>query len=374
MRIAFTGGGTGGHFYPLIAVAEEVRTQAQEQNIIDLELYYFGPTPYDEGLLYQNDITFYKVPAGKVRRYFSLMNIVDVFKTLWGIVVAIGRVFRIYPDVVFAKGGYASVPVLWACRLLFIPVVIHESDAIPGRANKWAGKFAKRVGVSFPEAIEYFPADKTAHTGQPVRKQIQEPLSEGSHSFFGISSDIPTILISGGSQGAEAINNIVIDALPALVSRYNVIHQAGERNAESVRISSDFILQHSEHKDRYKLYSFLDTEATRRSAGIADIVISRAGSYLFEISTWGIPSILVPIAHSGGHQKQNAFLYSRSGACTVIGENNLTENILIAEINRILSDEQAQETMRTAARAFNKPGAARTIALECLELALEHYS
>ena len=373
MRIGFTGGGSGGHFYPLIAVAEEIRILLGEKNISDVELFYFGPNKYDEELLTQNNLTFIQVIAGKRRQYFSLLNFLDIFKTIGGIFMATWKVFRIYPDVVFSKGGFTSVPVLFACRILFIPVVIHESDTIPGRANKWAGRFAKRIAISYAEASEYFKGKNIAHTGQPIRKQLTQPLQEGSHAFFGTDSSAPTLLVLGGSQGAELINNVVVDAIPELIEKYNIIHQAGERNLLAVQKASELILQNNPHKNRYKVFGFIDTETTRRASGIADLVISRAGSTIFEIAAWGIPSIIVPITHSSNnHQKRNAFVYAQSKAASVIGENNLTEHILATEVSRILEHEEEKQDMIRAAQTFNLPGASRVIAEEILELALRH--
>src|SRR5262245_12704460 len=119
-------------------------------------------TPYDERLLFDNDITFKKVPAGKLRRYFSLKNLSDTFKTAWGAIAAVVSVFSVYPDVVFSKGGYASFPAILAARIFRIPLVIHESDTVPGRTNQFAGKFARRIALSYAEAASYFPQDRIA--------------------------------------------------------------------------------------------------------------------------------------------------------------------------------------------------------------------
>ncbi len=170
MKILLCGGGTGGHVYPLISVAEALNTASTKTHILPPELYYMAPTPYDEAALFTNHIIFKKNVAGKIRRYFSIQNFTDLFVTAWGTVTALYRVFRIYPDVVFSKGGFASFPVLVAARLLRIPVVIHESDSKPGRVNAWAGKFAERIALSYPEAAQFFPAGKTAVTGNPIRK------------------------------------------------------------------------------------------------------------------------------------------------------------------------------------------------------------
>ena len=157
MRIGFVGGGTGGHFTPLMAVVDELNRSG-----VDPELFYLGPEPYDESALERYGIQFVRVPAGKLRRYFSIQNFIDIFRNFFGIPIAIWRLYVIYPDVVFSKGGYTSVPILFAARFLRIPIVIHESDAVPGRANKFAVKAAKYIGIAYDDAAQYFPAEKTA--------------------------------------------------------------------------------------------------------------------------------------------------------------------------------------------------------------------
>ena len=173
MRIGFVGGGTGGHFYPLIAVAEELR-----EIDASLELYYFGPDPYNRELLETHGIKYILCPAGKLRRYFSIQNLLDAFRSFFGIFVAVWKLFVIYPDVIFSKGSYTAVPILIAARFLRIPVVIHESDAKPGRANRMARKFARYIAVSYDDAAQFFPAEKTVPRHHMIRQysaHIYEP-------------------------------------------------------------------------------------------------------------------------------------------------------------------------------------------------------
>jgi UDP-N-acetylglucosamine--N-acetylmuramyl-(pentapeptide) pyrophosphoryl-undecaprenol N-acetylglucosamine transferase len=374
MKIVFTGGGSGGHFFPIIAIAQEINALVAEQKLVLPKLYYVGPEPYDRKALYENSILFKQSPAGKIRRYFSLLNVIDLTKTAFGIVRALLLLFSIYPDVVFSKGGYASFPTVFAARLLRIPVIIHESDAVPGRANKWAGKFAQRVAISYPEVGKYFDSKKVAFTGIPVRKELFTIAHEGGQHFLDLEEGVPTVLILTGSQGAQRINDIVIDALPRLVERYQIIHQTGRAHITEVTRTAEVVLEKNAQKARYRPFDFLDPLALRMAAGAADIVLSRAGSgTIFEIALWGIPSIVIPIPETISHdQRENAFAYARSGAATVIEEGNLTPNVLVAEIERILTNEKLKETMSIAAKKFSKPNAARTIAEEIVKIALTH--
>lgn len=373
MKIIFTGGGTGGHFYPIIAISEAIQKIAKEKKLIEIEMYFFGPNPYDQGLLYDHGIQYKKVVAGKLRRYFSLLNIVDFFKTAWGTLGALLDVFDVFPDVVFSKGGYGSFPTVLAARILRIPVFIHESDSTPGRVNKWAGKFATRVAISYKEAASYFKENKVAYTGQPIVEDRLAPITNNAHEFFGFDQSIPTIFILGGSQGAELINNIILDALPNLIKDFQIIHQTGGDNIDMMKESAAAILLENSNKARYKPFGYLNSLEMRMAAGASDLIISRAGSTIFEIASWGKPSIIIPINESVSHdQVKNAFAYAHSGACSVLQEENLKVHILLAEIERILGDKGISDKMKEGAKNFFKPGAAEQIARGLLEIALSH--
>ena len=153
MKIVFTGGGTGGHFYPIIAIVEAIHARVREKRLLEPTIYFYGPAQFDERALYENGITFVKTPAGKIRRYFSILNFFDFFKTLWGIGQTLLSLYRLYPDIVFSKGGYGSMPTLVSARLLKIPVIVHDSDAVPGRSTLYGARFAKKIAVSFDEAF-----------------------------------------------------------------------------------------------------------------------------------------------------------------------------------------------------------------------------
>ncbi len=373
MKIAFTGGGSGGHFYPIIAVAEEVMTLSKEKRLLDPELIYMANVPYNENLLFSKGIRFVATPAGKIRRYFSLLNIVDAVKTAWGVCITLVKLFQIYPDVVFGKGGYVSFPTLLAARLLRIPVIIHESDSKPGRVNAWAAKFAKRIAISYPQSAEFFPAAKTAYTGNPIRQEIREPLSNGAYEYFGFQKDVPTILILGGSQGAVTINENLMDILPALVERYQIIHQTGKANIEAVKRTAEVVLTDSKYRSRYKAFDYLNDLNLRMSAGISQLAISRAGSTIFELAAWGIPSIIIPINETVSHdQVHNAFNYAHAGGCIVIEEGNLSPHVLQTEIDRLFETVGLLGTMAASAKKFSRLDSARLIAEEILGLALEH--
>ena len=377
MRILFTGGGSGGHFYPIISVVEALGALTKEKRLLEPELFFMAPNPYDKGQLFEHNIEYLQNTAGKLRRNPGLLsifkNFFDIFRMGWGVLTAIWQVYRIYPDVVFGKGAYGSFPALLAARLLHIPVVIHESDTVPGRVNNWAGKFAKSIALSYKEAAKYFPEGKVAYTGQPIRKDIAVPIAAGAREFLKLEKETPVILVLCGSQGSVMINDVILGGLKQLVEKYQIIHQTGRTHIAEAEATARAVLFDSPHKERYKAFDYLEPLAQRMAAGVASIVVSRAGSTIFEIASWGVPSLIVPITKSNGdHQRQNAFAYARVGACEVIEEANFSPNILISEVDRILSSPEEKQRMREAARAFYKPNAARLVAEEILKIALSH--
>jgi UDP-N-acetylglucosamine--N-acetylmuramyl-(pentapeptide) pyrophosphoryl-undecaprenol N-acetylglucosamine transferase len=373
MKIILTGGGSGGHFYPLIAVAEAINQIAKKENLVSAQMYFMSDSPYDTESLIENNITFIPITAGKIRRYVSISNFFDIFRTAFGVIIALKKVFSIYPDVIFSKGAYASFPVLMAAKLLRIPVMIHESDSVPGKTNLWAGKFAKKIAVSYPDTAKYFPGDKVAFTGNPLRKAVLNIDKTGAHEYLNLEKDTPTILIIGGSLGSQIINERILDALPKLVEKYQILHQTGKNNVLEVSQTSEVILTNNPNKSRYRVFDYLNDLTLTMAAGAANLIISRAGSTIFEIACWGVPSIVIPITESNGnHQRINAYAYARSGAASVIEEANLTTNVLLGEIDRILQDKNMREKMSVAAKNFTHPDAAEIIARELINISLNH--
>ncbi len=377
MRIVFTGGGTGGHFYPHVAVAEYIEDIVAEKRLVEPKLFYIGPKPFDPPALLEHDIEYRSSPAGKLRQYSSPLNIFDGFKTAWGVVQSLFQLFSIFPDVIFSTGGYAAFPTLYAAKILRIPVIIYDADATPGKVSLWSAKFAKWIGVAHPTAAALFPEKyrgKTALLGHPIRKEIETTAAEGGHEFLKLDPTVPTIFAMGGSQGAVAINECVLDALPELVQRYNIVHQTGTANLKDVRGIAGVSLKNSQYEKRYVTFGLLNTLAIRMAAGITSVVLARAGSgTIFEIAAWKLPSILVPLPIDVSHdQTENAFSYSRSGAASVIEQHNLSPHILIAEIDRIMQNKDIQSQMAEAAGAYARPDAAKKIAQILIETALEH--
>ncbi len=377
MKILLTGGGTGGHFYPLIAVAESIREIARKEKILAPKIYYMANQRYNAKVLFDQEIEYIHVAAGKKRinpRGISkLLNFIDIFKMGFGVAEALVKMFFLMPDVIFAKGGYVSYPALFAGRFFKIPIIIHESDSVPGRVSKWAGKFATKIAVSYKEASEFFDEDKVAYTGNPVRQEINQILSNGAAEYLGLEADVPVIFVMGGSIGAKIINDTILESLPRLVEKYQVIHQTGKANIEEVRRTANVILENNAHKTRYRPFDYLNSLSMRMCAGAASVIISRGGSTVFEIALWGVPSIIIPITDShGDHQRKNSYNFARSGGCVVIEESNLSTDIILNEVDRIVNNENVRQRMIEGAKTFARPDAGEVIAKEILKIALKH--
>jgi len=368
---------TGGHFYPIIAVAEAINELAQKEKVLDPKLYFMAPDPYNKQELFDHDIEYVAAMAGKRRinpkGISKLLNFIDLFKMGIGVISAILKIYFIMPDVIFSKGGFGSFPALVASRIFRIPVVVHESDSTPGRVNAWAGKFADKIALSYKEAAIYFPKDKTAYTGNPVRKEIREPLINGAFEYLHLEKDVPVILILGGSQGGRIINDAILTSLPQLVNSYQIIHQTGKKNFEEVKRTAHVVLENSNFESRYHPYDYLNTLSMRMAAGAASLIISRGGSTIFEIALWGAPSILIPITESNGdHQRKNSYNYARESGAVVIEEENLTPEIITHEIERILTNKELVKSMSERAKKFAREDSSELIAREILKIALSH--
>ncbi len=373
MRIALTGGGTGGHLFPILAVVQELKSLASA-NVFQIpvgegtgiEFMFIGPKTVGEEALAKEGISHKTIMAGKLRRYASLQNVFDIFKIPCGLIQSFWHLFWFMPNVVFSKGGYGSVPVVLAAWIFRIPVIIHESDSIPGLANKFCAVFSQRVAISFDEAAKYFPKQKTALTGNPVRPSLFSGVKEQAKQIFSLSDMKPIILILGGSQGAQAINDLVFTSLLLLTKRCEIIHQCGSTNFETIKQMTG-----NRASNDYHLFSFLDDEQMRQAMAAADLVVARAGAgTIAEIAALGKPSILIPLPDAAAdHQLKNATEFANFGGTVIMEEMNLTPHLFQNEIFSLLDNPDLLKKMSEDAKKFAHPDAARQIAQEILNMA-----
>ena len=358
MRIVLTGGGTGGHLFPLVAVAKKIKEKR-----FDTEFLFVGPNGKMENeLMGQAGIPVRNISAGKIRRYFSFMNFVDFFKVIIGVIQSLWILLKYMPDVIFSKGGYASFPVVFVGWLYCIPILIHDSDATPGLANSILGKFADRVAVSYPEAEREFPAEQVVLTGNPVREDIASGEAQKAREFFQLSPEKKTIFVWGGSQGAKLINDKIIDLLPELLRKYQIIHQTGENNFEEAKRRAGELGVKAGHEGYFPV-AFIGDEL-KDILAVSDLIISRAGANsISEIAANGKPSILIPIEKSANnHQRMNAYSVARMGGCVVLEENNLGENLLLSRIEEIMNDLALQKKLAENIKKFYHPEATNRLA------------
>ncbi len=376
IRILFTGGGTGGHIYPLIAVAVEAQALAAGKGI-DLEIRYLGAYGPYRSLLEKNGMRVVGIVGSKLRRYFSLANLIEGPKMLIGILQALVKVGLFRPQAVFSKGGPGALPVVWAAKLYRIPILVHESDAVPGMTSLWTGRYAQKVAVSFDSAAKYFPG-KAFLAGNPIRKYLlaEEPeikTQEGFKKFFGFDSQAPLLLFLGGSQGAVRLNNFVLQNLRALLPKYQILHQTGTANYDRVvREFSGFAEtgEGSPLKSRYQPVPYFNDDI-RLAMRAADMIVSRSGAgSIFEIAAFGKPSILIPLPEAAqNHQLANAQEYATAGAAAVIQEKDLSIENFIATVDLILANPEKKQAMTEATMRFAKPEAAQKLAVEIYKLA-----
>ncbi|MBI2623672.1 MAG: UDP-N-acetylglucosamine--N-acetylmuramyl-(pentapeptide) pyrophosphoryl-undecaprenol N-acetylglucosamine transferase [Candidatus Liptonbacteria bacterium] len=372
LRIALTGGGSGGHIYPLLAVTEELQKLASEKNE-ELNIVYLGPRDAFAALLHKSGIRRHSVLGAKLRGYSTIQNVLDIPKFFIGLIQAFWHLFWLMPDVIFSKGGTGAFPVVFAGWFYRIPVLLHESDAIPGVTNILSSRFAARIALGFSEATRYFDPARTAVVGNPVRPWLlaEKPDSSAAKKALGFKPDQPLLLILGGSQGSRRINEFIITHLPLICKEAQVLHQTGAGNFTEIESLSRAALGASAGAEApYKAVPYLDEEL-KNALAAADCIAARAGAgALTEAAAFGKPMILIPLAESAhDHQLANAHSFEKAGGGVLIEEENLFVGIFIGAMKKIMSNPQRYAAMSAASRAFFKPDAAQVLAREILLLA-----
>ena len=371
-RVLLLGGGSGGHVFPLIAVADSLKEKSAQIGT-PLELMVMGEGDFLKNACSERGLLFKPIISGKMRRYFSVLNFLDIFKIPVGLLQSLWHIFWFMPDVVFSKGGYASLPGALVSWIFFIPLYIHESDSMPGLSNKIIGGMARAVFISFKSAEQNFKAGKTFLVGNPVRKDLFTADRAASSQALGLDQTKKTVLVIGGSQGAQKVNEIVLNSLVMMASKFKIIHQCGQGQYNAVKAEVDRLTKEGEGhyadniRNNYKLFPFLDSQKYAAALAACDIVISRAGAgSIAEIALSGKPAILIPLSTnaSRGEQLTNAIEFAKYGA-VYIEEENLNPNILINQIESLLEPTKYQEVSQKI-KTFAAPDAADKIAATLL--------
>lgn len=344
--VVFTGGGTGGHVYPALAVVDYLKNE-------NISICWMGSSKgMEKRIIDRTEIPFYNIPSGKLRRYFSFRNFTDLFRIAAALIRSLYLLRKLRPVMVFSKGGFVSVPPVIAAFLLKIPVYTHDSDICPGLATRINSRFADRILLSSEESRKYFSPsrqEKIRITGNPVREAMRKGSREEGRKIAGLKGDLSVILIMGGSSGAEQINNLVYDVLDRLTERYFVIHQSGEKNYRELEI------------ENYLGVPYFNEELSHILAA-ADLVISRSGaSALWEFSAAGLPSLLIPLeSGSRGEQVINAEAF-RDAGCSEILRGDISPETFLDSIENIMDNEKKLSEMKQAALQLGKTDGADLI-------------
>ena len=337
-KILLTGGGTAGHVTPNMALIERLRAA-------NYDISYIGSyAGIEKGLIEGMGIPYYGISSGKLRRYFDLKNFSDPFRVMKGMREAKKLMKQLKPDVVFSKGGFVAVPVVFAAKKCKVPVIIHESDMTPGLANKLCIPKADRICCNFEETLDYLPEGKAVHTGTPLRHELFEGDRRKGLEFCDFDGKKPVILVVGGSTGAAAINEAVRNLLPTLLMKFDVIHLCGKgKNDPSY-----------DNTIGYKQFEYISKELKDLFA-IADVIVSRAGANaVCEILALAKPNILIPLsaAASRGDQILNAESFEKQGYSYVLDEDKMTNETLLEAINEVYNDRDKYiEKMKNAKQA-----------------------
>lgn len=350
IRIAMTGGGTAGHVMPNLALVPGLVAN-------QFEIHYIGSSGIERDLITKAGIPFHQIVSGKLRRYASVENFLDIFKVGWGLLQSIGILLRLKPQVIFSKGGFVAVPVAVAGRILGIPVVSHESDYTPGLANRIIARFAKKLLYSFPETAKHIPAGKGVLVPTPIRSELFTGSKDMGLRFCGFSGDAPVVLVMGGSQGAQRLNDALLAALPELVKTFCVVHLTGK--GKLIPFANP----------RYRAFEFVGPELKDIYAA-TDLVVCRAGANsIFEMLALRIPMILIPLeVGSRGDQVLNAKSFQGRGWAELLRESNMTSEDLRQSIHK-LYDRRA--IMRAAQESAGATAGTAVISKILLDVALK---
>ncbi|MCA2961226.1 MAG: UDP-N-acetylglucosamine--N-acetylmuramyl-(pentapeptide) pyrophosphoryl-undecaprenol N-acetylglucosamine transferase [Silvanigrellales bacterium] len=353
-NLVLTGGGTAGHVWPHFAIADDASNELGQLVANGrVKVHYVGSHEGMERDIVQESAPgwhYVGVATGKLRRYFSWKNFTDALRVFKGFFDAFFVLGKVQADVVFSKGGFVSAPVVWAAWLRGVPVVIHESDATPALATKLTLPFAHRALVSFPQTLQWISPlfrSRTLAVGLPMRNRLFCADKKTAMLRFELSNERKTLLVFGGSLGAEALNRLVATALPALCEIYNVIHVVGKgKSFETKGLSF------------YRQFEFLRDDMALAYA-CADLALCRAGaSSIFECAALRLPMILVPLGlnQSRGDQIVNARLFEASGWAQWVKEEELDGNRIVALVNEAMSDLPARKSRLESAPAADAAG------------------
>ncbi len=342
---------------PALAVSARLRRRGADI------LYVGSQAPLDRRLVEADGLPFVAIVTGKLRRYFAWQNFIDPFKVAYGFLQSLRILRRFKPDVVFGKGGFVTVPVIRAARLLRIPVVLHESDARPGLSNRLGAKTASVIAVSHPtETISGLPAAKLVFTGNPIKPETISGKAANARRTFKLEPQTPLLLVVGGSQGAQPLNRVVLEALPHLLDEFQVVHQVGNRNVDEIIAAQEGLSAAA--RKRYHVRGYLEDPDLFDLYAAADLIVARAGAGLTaNVAAVGKPAILVPLpAAVSDHQEKNAAYFTERDAAVSVRQEDLTGEGLARLAKQLLHNPQRRAELGRNVRKLATLDAAEKVA------------
>src|SRR6266487_5411037 len=371
MKVLVSGGGTGGHIYPALAVATQLKKEYRA------EILYLGS---DDGLETElapaAGFPFTVIKAGKLRRYISWQTFTGIARVPVGMAEAVNIVRKFRPDVVFTSGGYVAIPAGLAARLNGVPFLMHQQDVPPNLSNKLLAPLATRISVAFADSLTYFPLHKTLQLGNPVRQEIldiREISPQEARRQLGLNPDIPLLLVTGGSQGARHLNQVVCQVLAELLPYCQILQISGKQLfAETQQLSEQSTANlEADIQQRYRLVAYMNEEMPV-ALQAAELVLCRSGAAtLSELAVLSKPSILVPLPPAIGSspQEANAGMFGRSGAAQVIKDTDLKRELLVDRVKSIFTSNTLLQSMAEAVRTFARPDSTQDIVAEVMRIA-----
>ena len=370
MKIIVSGGGTGGHIYPALTIVRTIQAQHPEA-----EFLYVGTSKgLEADIIPKEHLPFDTVDLQGFERHLTLDNVRRAGRAMAGVMKAMRIVKKFHPDAAVGTGGYVCGPILLAASLLHVPTLIQEQNVVPGITNKILSKFVTKVAVGTPEAVSHFPAEKVVYTGNPIRREVLSATREEGMKAFGFDPAKRTVLVSGGSRGARAINRAMVPVLAEAAKhpevQYLLVTGKGEYDDIMARLRAAGVdLQQAPHiRVEPYLYNMPQAQA------MADLAVFRAGATgLAELTARGIPSVLIPYPYAAeNHQEHNAKALEEAGAARMIRNRELTPERLSSVLTELLSEPEKLQQMAAASRQMGRPQAARTIADMVIGLAESH--
>ncbi|SFE40907.1 undecaprenyldiphospho-muramoylpentapeptide beta-N-acetylglucosaminyltransferase [Alteribacillus iranensis] len=354
MKIIVTGGGTGGHIYPALALIHEIQKAHPESEF----LYIGTKNGLESGIVPRAGIPFDTIEISGFKRKISLHNMKTVWKFLRGVQKAKKIIKQFDADVVIGTGGYVAGPVVFAASKLGIPSLIHEQNSVPGLTNKFLSRYVNKVAVSFPESAAYFPADKVKVTGNPRASEVAGKKPLNPLPDLGLATRRKTVVIVGGSRGAKPINDAFLTSLDEVaVKDWQFLYITGSVHYDKVMKEvkkagnpANVVIQPFIHDMPAVLYH-------------TDLIVTRAGATtLAEITALGLPAILIPSPYvTNNHQEKNARMLSDNGAAILRKEKDVNSNSLLSDIDEILKDPKKWEEMHQASLQLAAPEAAEDL-------------